>query len=129
SVLRRAGRGPASGARQGGVDARLLLALRGSAPRACEGAGGRVDAGEARACALGDCGREGRCRPVNSREVCMWWRPVPCLVAALTLVVAVSTACAQTNYKSQLGTVSQQVTDTHIDIRYRRPVARGRDLF
>ncbi|HEU4585242.1 MAG TPA: DUF2911 domain-containing protein [Gemmatimonadaceae bacterium] len=59
----------------------------------------------------------------------MWWRPVPCLVAALALVAAGSSACAQTNYKSQLGTVSQQVMDTRIAVRYRRPVARGRDLF
>jgi hypothetical protein len=59
----------------------------------------------------------------------MWWRTFPCVVAALALEVAGSTACAQTNYKSQLGTVSQQVMDTRIDVRYRRPVARGRELF
>lgn len=59
----------------------------------------------------------------------MWWRTVPCLAAVLTLVATGSTACAQTNYKSQPGTVSQQVMDTRIDIRYKRPVARGRDLF
>ncbi len=59
----------------------------------------------------------------------MWCRTVPCMVAALTLVATGSAACAQTNYKSQLGTVSQQVMDTRIDLRYRRPVARGRELF
>jgi hypothetical protein len=59
----------------------------------------------------------------------MWWRTFPCVVAALAREVAGSTACAQTNYKSQLGTVSQQVMDTRIDLRYRRPVARGRELF
>ena len=59
----------------------------------------------------------------------MWKRTAPCMVAALTFVVAGSAACAQTNYKSQLGTVSQQVMETQIDIRYRRPVARGRELF
>jgi hypothetical protein len=59
----------------------------------------------------------------------MWWRTVPCVVAALAFVTTGSTACAQTNYKSQLGTASQQVKDTRIDIRYRRPVARGRELF
>ncbi len=59
----------------------------------------------------------------------MWWRTVPCVVAALAFVATGSTACAQTNYKSQLGTVSQQVLNTRIDVRYRRPVARGRELF
>ena len=59
----------------------------------------------------------------------MWWRTVPCVVAALAFVATGSTACAQTNYKSQLGTVSQQVMNTRIDVRYRRPVARGRELF
>jgi hypothetical protein len=50
--------------------------------------------------------------------------------AVLAVVVAGgSSACAQTNLKSQLGTVSQQVMETRIDIRYRRPVARGRELF
>lgn len=52
-----------------------------------------------------------------------------CTAAVLALVVGESSACAQTNLKSQLGTVSQQVVDTRIAIRYRRPVARGRELF
>lgn len=59
----------------------------------------------------------------------MWRRTAPFMVAALTLVVVGSAACAQTNYRSQLGTVSQRVMETRIEIRYRRPVARGRDLF
>jgi hypothetical protein len=59
----------------------------------------------------------------------MWRRTVPCLVAALAFVVGGSSACAQTNYRSQPGTVSQQVMETRIDIRYKRPVARGRELF
>jgi Protein of unknown function (DUF2911) len=36
---------------------------------------------------------------------------------------------AQTVAKSQLGTVTQQVAGTRIEILYRRPVARGRSLF
>ena len=46
-----------------------------------------------------------------------------------TVLVAAGTACAQTNTKSQLGVVSQSVLGAHITITYRRPVARGRDLF
>src|SRR5215218_7692918 len=38
-------------------------------------------------------------------------------------------ACGQGNTKSQLGTVSQSVSGTRIDVTYRRPIARGRDLF
>jgi hypothetical protein len=38
-------------------------------------------------------------------------------------------ASAQQIAKSQLGTVSQQVGGTRIEILYRRPVARGRRLF
>lgn len=56
-------------------------------------------------------------------------RMVACLVAALAFAAGGSSACAQANYRSQLGTVSQQVMETRIDIKYRRPVARGRDLF
>lgn len=59
----------------------------------------------------------------------MWSNAVTCIAVALTFVVGGSSACAQTNPKSQLGTVSQQVVDTHIELRYRRPVARGRELF
>ena len=36
---------------------------------------------------------------------------------------------AQNAARSQLGTVTQQVGGTHIEILYRRPVARGRSLF
>ena len=59
----------------------------------------------------------------------MWKGAASCMAAVLTVVVGGSSACAQTNLKSQLGTVSQQVMETRIDIRYRRPVARGRELF
>ena len=59
----------------------------------------------------------------------MWSRAVTYTAAALTIAVGASAACAQSNLKSQLGTVSQQVVETNIDIRYRRPVARGRELF
>jgi hypothetical protein len=41
---------------------------------------------------------------------------------------AAEVACAQ-NTRSQLGTVSQSVMATNIDVVYRRPVARGRTLF
>ena len=46
---------------------------------------------------------------------------------ALTLLAAVS-AGAQ-NTRSQLGTVSQTIAGTRVEIVYRRPVARGRSLF
>lgn len=59
----------------------------------------------------------------------MWKGAASCMAAVLAVVVGGSSACAQTNLKSQLGTVSQQVMETRIDIRYRRPVARGRELF
>ena len=48
--------------------------------------------------------------------------------AALLAVSTADAACGQ-NTKSQLGTVSQVVAGTKIDLTYRRPVARGRDLF
>jgi hypothetical protein len=51
------------------------------------------------------------------------------MATALSFVVGESSACAQSNLKSQPGRVSQQVVDTRIDISYRRPVARGRELF
>ena len=44
------------------------------------------------------------------------------------LVVAPLSARAQ-NTKSQLGVVAQSVLGTRIEITYRRPVARGRQLF
>lgn len=46
----------------------------------------------------------------------------------LMLAVAPSLA-AQTTPKSQLGTLTQQIADTRVELVYRRPVARGRDLF
>jgi len=42
--------------------------------------------------------------------------------------VGASAAVAQ-NMKSQLGTVSQIIAGTRVEIVYRRPVARGRELF
>jgi hypothetical protein len=47
---------------------------------------------------------------------------------ALSLCVF-DVACAQSAPRSQLGTVSQLVNGTRIEIVYRRPVARGRPLF
>jgi hypothetical protein len=49
------------------------------------------------------------------------------VLAALTLPAA--SACAQANAKSQLGVVSQSIAGARVEITYRRPVARGRDLF
>lgn len=52
--------------------------------------------------------------------------------ATFALAIAALTAgClhAQPNKKSQLATVSQVVSSAKIDIVYRRPVARGRELF
>ncbi|HEY9517287.1 MAG TPA: DUF2911 domain-containing protein [Gemmatimonadaceae bacterium] len=59
----------------------------------------------------------------------MWSRVITCITAMLMCAVGNSSASAQTNLKSQLGTVSQQLVDTRIELRYRRPVARGRALF
>jgi len=52
-------------------------------------------------------------------------------LAAAVLAVAVTGAAHSqpATPRSQLGTVSQQVAAARIDIRYRRPVARGRALF
>ena len=50
------------------------------------------------------------------------------IVISLALSLAGS-AAAQATPKSQLGTVSQLVATTRVEIVYRRPVARGRDLF
>jgi Protein of unknown function (DUF2911) len=49
------------------------------------------------------------------------------LVIALSLLGA-GGACAQ-NTRSQLGLVSQSIAGTRVEIVYRRPVARGRQLF
>jgi hypothetical protein len=47
-----------------------------------------------------------------------------------TLLFVASTACAQEpNRKSQLGVVMQWIAGTKVEITYRRPVARGRELF
>jgi hypothetical protein len=53
------------------------------------------------------------------------------LVAALIAGAAVvpASGCAQGIRASQLGTVSQMVGTTRIEVVYRRPVARGRTLF
>jgi len=48
--------------------------------------------------------------------------------ALLFLAHAVA-ASAQAPPKSQLGTVSQLIAGTRVEIIYRRPVARGRELF
>ncbi|HEY3935560.1 MAG TPA: DUF2911 domain-containing protein [Gemmatimonadales bacterium] len=51
------------------------------------------------------------------------------LFLGLLLVAPSTSACAQDVPKSQLGTVSQLVAGTRVEIVYRRPVARGRALF
>ena len=48
---------------------------------------------------------------------------------AATIMVAASCLDAQTGRRSQYATVSQLVGDAKIEIIYRRPVARGRELF
>jgi hypothetical protein len=48
---------------------------------------------------------------------------------AAAVVVAASSLDAQPGRRSQLATVSQLVGDAKIEIVYRRPVARGRELF
>lgn len=51
------------------------------------------------------------------------------LLPALAILLA-TPACAQRRIPlSQLGTVSQEIAGTTIEIVYRRPVARGRPLF
>src|SRR5687767_193344 len=53
-------------------------------------------------------------------------------IALLTLLLAATgggSACAQEIPRSQLGSVSQQVAGTRVEVIYRRPVARGRQLF
>ncbi|HEY0241557.1 MAG TPA: DUF2911 domain-containing protein [Gemmatimonadaceae bacterium] len=51
------------------------------------------------------------------------------LYGAAALMVAASCLDAQPGRRSQLATVSQLMGDAKIDIVYRRPVARGRELF
>lgn len=50
-------------------------------------------------------------------------------VLVLCILFIAETAGAQPGRKSQLATLTQLVGPTRIEIRYRRPVARGRDLF
>lgn len=60
-------------------------------------------------------------------RVCLTGRRLA--VSALVLVASASCLDAQTGKKSQLGSVTQLVGPAKIEIIYRRPVARGRELF
>src|SRR5262245_41430193 len=54
------------------------------------------------------------------------------LIAASSITLSVAAfeaACAQSAPRSQLGTVSQLIAGTRVEVIYRRPVARGRALF
>ena len=51
------------------------------------------------------------------------------LVSFLALSLPAACSAQQSIRKSQLATVSQMVGDARIEIIYRRPVARGRELF
>jgi hypothetical protein len=51
------------------------------------------------------------------------------LYSTVFVMLAASCLDAQTGHRSQLGTVSQLVGPAKIEIVYRRPVARGRELF
>jgi hypothetical protein len=52
------------------------------------------------------------------------------LLAATLATTGSETACAQEGIpRSQLGSVSQLVAGTRVEVTYRRPVARGRELF
>jgi hypothetical protein len=50
-------------------------------------------------------------------------------MVSLVLIVAPARSGAQSIRRSQLATVSQMIGDARIEIIYRRPVARGRELF
>ncbi|HVF40448.1 MAG TPA: DUF2911 domain-containing protein [Gemmatimonadaceae bacterium] len=50
-------------------------------------------------------------------------------LAGIVVLAASKPADCQEIRKSQLATISQMVGNTRIDIVYRRPVARGRELF
>lgn len=50
-------------------------------------------------------------------------------LVALLAILAPLTSSAQEIRKSQLATVSQMIGTARVEIVYRRPVARGRDLF
>ena len=56
-------------------------------------------------------------------------RIISLTLPALLAVAVPALASGQGNTRSQLGTVSQTVSGTRIDVTYRRPVARGRPLF
>jgi hypothetical protein len=51
------------------------------------------------------------------------------LVVSISIVAGSTAAGAQSVPRSQLGTVTQSVGTAHLEIVYRRPVARGRELF
>jgi len=51
------------------------------------------------------------------------------VIVALLLFTSAACAEAQDIRKSQLASVSQMIGRTRVEIVYRRPVARGRDLF
>jgi hypothetical protein len=51
------------------------------------------------------------------------------IITTVLLICACSPADGQPGRKSQLATVTQVVGPARIEIRYRRPVARGRELF
>lgn len=51
------------------------------------------------------------------------------IVSGFVVSAPVSSCAAQNIHKSQLASVSQMIGTARIEITYRRPVARGRDLF
>ena len=53
----------------------------------------------------------------------------PLVYSAASVMLVASCLDAQPGKRSQLATVSQLVGDAKIDIVYRRPLARGRELF
>ena len=50
-------------------------------------------------------------------------------IIAILTVAKIACLAAQAPPKSQLGAVSQLISGTSVEVVYRRPVARGRDLF
>src|SRR6185437_10067319 len=74
-------------------------------------------------------------RVMSPRNAAGWRAPTAassCMRFALVLpalALPVAAACAQSNSKSQLGVVGQSIAGARVEITYRRPVARGRDLF
>jgi hypothetical protein len=61
------------------------------------------------------------------RRVAAW--VAVCAAVSLASGIGAGSAAAQAARASQLATVSQVIAGARIDISYRRPVARGRDLF